>query len=62
MTATSAGSRPDPKKFLTGYAENIERAIEDLQRARVPEEGDYALRGEESRDIKSMAQAGIIQV
>jgi hypothetical protein len=36
--------------------------IRDLQDARMPKEGDYALRGEERRDIKGMAEAGIIRV
>jgi hypothetical protein len=62
MISTSAESRPNPKQFLTGYAANVEAAIQELQRARVPEEGDYALRGKEPRDIKSMAQSGVIQV
>jgi hypothetical protein len=62
MTSASAGSRPDPKQFLTAYSDNVEEAIRSLQASRVPEEGDYAMRGVERRDIKSMAEAGVIKV
>ncbi len=62
MIAQSAGSQRDPKKFLDLYATNVESAIQELQRARVPAKGDYALRGKEPLDIKSMAEAGVIQV
>ena len=62
MTSHSAGQRPDHKRFLTAYATGVEGMIRDLQDARIPKEGDYALRGEERRDIKGMAEAGIIRV
>lgn len=62
MTTTSGGSRPDPHRFLTEYSQGIEEAIRNLQSARVPEEGDYALRGLERQDIKGKVDAGIIQV
>ena len=62
MTSTSDGSRPDPRRFLTEYAQGVEEAIKDLQTARVPEEGDYAIRGLERRDIMGMVESGVIQV
>lgn len=62
MTSTSDGSRPDPRRFLTEYAQGVENAIRDLQSARLPEEGDYAMRGLERRDIKGMIDSGVIQV
>ena len=62
MTSTSDGSRPDPRRFLTEYAQEVENAIRDLQSARLPEEGDYAMRGLERRDIKGMIDSGVIQV
>lgn len=58
MIPASDGSRPDPKQFLTGYAQ-----IKGLQSERVPAPGDYALKGKEDlQTIKGKASAGIIQV
>ena len=62
MIATSPGSQPDPQRFLTAYAEKVESAIRDLQNLRVAQKGDYALKGQESQDIKTMAQNKVIQV
>jgi hypothetical protein len=62
MTATSAGSRPDPQRFLTDYAKGVEEVIQELQDERVPPEGDYALKGREPQDIASMVRSGAIQV
>lgn len=62
MTSTSDGSRPDPKRFLTEYAQGVEDAIKSLQSARLPEEGDYAMRGLERQDIRGKIDSGIIQV
>lgn len=67
MMATSDGSQAKGKEFLNSflnenYAAMKEDEIRQLQREKIPAEGDYALKGEERRDIKRMAELGIIRV
>jgi len=67
MMATSDGSQADAKQFLKGYLDENYAAMQEdqirqLQREKIPKEGDYALKGEERRDIKRMAELGILRV
>jgi hypothetical protein len=52
MISTSAGSRPNGKEFLDGY---VEKAIQELQRARIPSGFQRLAQGEEATDIKTKA-------
>jgi hypothetical protein len=65
--ATSDGLQAKGKEFLDAfldqnYAAMKEDEIRQLQREKIPAEGDYALKGEERRDIKRMAELGIIRM
>ena len=67
MMATSDGLQAKGKEFLDAfldqnYAAMKEDEIRQLQREKIPAEGDYALKGEECRDIKCMAELGIIRM
>jgi hypothetical protein len=68
MMATSGGSQAEKgKEFLTSflnenYAAMKEDEIRQLQREKIPAEGDYALKGRERRDMKRMAELGIVRV
>ena len=71
MMATSGGSQAKGKEFLTSfldkrlnnsYAAMKEDEIRQLQSEKIPPEGNYALKGEERRDIKRMAELGIIRI
>ena len=67
MMATSDGLQAKGKEFLDAflnqnYAAMKEDEIRQLQREKIPAEGDYALKGEERRDIKRMAELGIIRM
>ena len=67
MMATSGGSQANGKRFLDAfldqnYAAMKENEIRQLQDEKIPAEGDYALKGEERRDIKRMAELGIIRM
>jgi hypothetical protein len=55
MSTTSAGSRPNPKEFLSGYADEVERAIEELQYERSAAPGESALHGKVSQTVKERA-------
>ena len=52
MISPSAGSQPNGKEFLNGY---VERAIQELQRARIPSGFQRLAQGEEATDIKTKA-------
>ena len=67
MMATSDGLQAKGKEFLDAfldqnYAAMKEDEIRQLQREKIPAEGDYALMGKERRDIKRMAELGIIRM
>jgi hypothetical protein len=54
MMQPSAGSQPDSKKFLASYiGSEKEKENDDLKAARIPQPGDYALKGQE--DLLSIA-------
>ena len=55
MSTTSAGSRPNPKEFLSGYADEVERAIQELQTERSVAPGESALYGKVGQTIKERA-------
>jgi hypothetical protein len=52
MISTSGGSQPRGKEFLDGY---VEKAIQELQRARIPSGFQRLAQGEEATDIKTKA-------
>lgn len=67
MMATSGGLQANGKEFLNSflnenYAAMKEDEIRQLQREKIPAEGNYALKGEERRDIKRMVELGILRV
>lgn len=62
MTATSPGSQPNPQQFLTAYALGVEDNIAKLRGERVAQEGDYALKGKESQDIRTQVANKVIQI
>lgn len=68
MMDTSDGSPIDGKSFLENFisgqdfADMKENQIRQLRVSRMPMKGDYALRGKERRDIKEMADLGIIKI
>jgi hypothetical protein len=48
MMQPSAGSQPNSKKFLASYiGADKEKENNDLKNERIPQPGDYALRGQE---------------
>ena len=55
MSTTSAGSRPNPKEFLSDYADEVERVIQDLQTERSAAPGESALHGKVGQTIKERA-------
>ena len=67
MTSTSAGSRPEAKKFLEGkvdelYAQAVEQGIRDLQDARTPGVGDQTLTGAVPDTIRAKYEGGSLRV
>ena len=57
MKHQSAGShsKDKEKEFLGGY-------IEELQKERIPEDGDRAMRGEVGDDIAGKVDRGVLKV
>ena len=69
MTSTSAGSQPEGKEFLEGkfirgerLAQQKEREIAELIRARVPGVGDQALLGAVPNNMQEAAASGRIRI
>lgn len=52
MITTSGGSQPSGKEFLDGY---VEKAIQELQRARIPSGFQRLAQGEEATDVRTKA-------
>ena len=52
MISTSAGSQPNGKEFLDGY---VERAIQALQKERMPSAFQRLALGEEATDVRTKA-------
>lgn len=52
MISPSAGSQPKSKEFLNGY---VEKAIQELQKARIPSGFQRLAQGEEATDIRTKA-------
>jgi hypothetical protein len=68
MTSTSAGSQPEGKEFLDKFikgellAQQKEREIDELIRARVPGVGDQALLGAVPNNMQEAAASGRIRI
>lgn len=52
MISTSAGSQPKGKEFLDGY---VEKAIQALQKERMPSGFQRLAQGEEATDVRTKA-------